>query len=67
MPLTESEKARRRELENQGYTGRNNSELNDLNRGLTDGQSNEELLARCRSGKPDGQARAALRQRGFNV
>lgn len=67
MPLDESGKARRRKLEEQGHTGATNPELDRLNRDLTDGMTDAQLLARCRSGLPDAQARAALRQRGYDA
>ena len=67
MGLTSSEEGRRRDLENQGYTGRTNPELDTLNRKKTDGMTDEQLWSRVRSGKPCEQAKAALRRRGHNV
>lgn len=59
---------RRRELEDQGYTGETNEELNQLNRGLTDGMTDAQLFERTRT-HPDecGQAKAALRRRGHDI
>jgi len=62
---------RRHELQKAGYTGRNNPELDALNRGVTDALSNDVLASRIRSrraeGKPTGQLEAAARDRGIRV
>lgn len=62
---------RRHELQRAGYTGRNNAELDALNRRLTNALSDDEVASRIRSrraeGKPTGQLEAAARDRGIRV
>ena len=62
---------RRKELESRGWTGRTNSELDVLNRKLTDSLSVAEIRRRVRAreaaGLPTGQLRAAARDRGIDL
>lgn len=71
MIFTDRDARRRRDLRSYGYTGRTNSELDGLNRKLTDSLKPDEIRRRVReresSGLPTGQLRAAARNRGIDL